>query len=253
MGAMRRTAVLSLILVLLGCVATQPQAPPPQQSAVFRAGEAALLADEFAAAERAFTQALEEAGTDADAAAEASYWVGICRHKLENPSGARTAYSNALRSSDPAVATRARLRLGDLSWAAHDWPAAREMYATARENSAQLSNEERDYASARYGRAAIRAGDWGVGIAVLTQGGGVASQLIQQTASDGQFVCAIGPLSRTDADRLFTEITDARGAAAISNSDGAWFVIVRPVETWDAAAAEAGRWRAKKVSAAALP
>ncbi|MHC5020537.1 MAG: hypothetical protein ACYTGX_10570 [Planctomycetota bacterium] len=251
---MRGAAVFVWALVLAGCAAAgRHPATPPERSAAFRDGEAALLLDDYAAAEAAFTQAVAEAGGDRERAAEASYWVGICRRKRGDADGARAALGAALGSRDAVVGARARIQLGDLSWESRDWPAARELYAAAWSNSTQLLKEEREHAGLRYGRAAIRAGDWSTGAAVLTRVPGPASRTLSRIAGDGQFACVLGPMERLTAEQVLVQVTDARGTAELWGSGADSRVIIRPFDDWAAAEAAAAKWRANNVAAAALP
>jgi tetratricopeptide (TPR) repeat protein len=254
MGGMPRAANLLWMAALAGCVAAgTPGTAPPERSPAFRDGEAALLLEDYADAEAAFTQAVAEAGGDRERAAEASYWVGICRRKRGDAAGARAALGAALGSRDAVVGARARIQLGDLAWESRDWPAARELYAAAWSNSTQLLKEERQHAGLRYGRAAIRAGDWSTGAAVLTRVPGPASRTLSRIAGDGQFACVLGPMERLTAEQLLVQVTDARGAAELWGNGADSRVIIRPFDDWAAAEAEAARWRAERVPADALP
>ncbi len=256
---MRRTAVLGLSLALLGCVAAPQPVLPPHRSAVFRAGEAALLVDDFEAAERAFTQALEEAGADVERAAEAGYWVGVCRRKQENLDGARAAWTRSLAAGDPRIAAVSRVGIGRLAWDAHDWNAAREMFTAVEGSHAPMTREERDEVRRLAAFAAIRSGNWNAGLHLYPPPEDDAINrardhaVVRHILAGGQFACVLGPYSALDAERQLQELTDARRPAEAWEHAGLAWVILRPFTSWDAADAEAQRWRAKKVSVAALP
>lgn len=256
MRGMRRAAVFLLALTLAGCVhAGRESGAPPERSQAFRDGEAALLLEDYAAAEAAFTRARAQAGEDLGRAAEASYWVGVCRRKRGDDDGAQRAWATALATTDPAVAARTRLQLGGLAWDRREWRAARESYAAvlaAGPDATQLLREERESAARRAALAAIRAGQWDAGTKAL-QRLATTTALLARVLEGGQFACVLGPFPPTESERRLEAARDGgRDAQTFDGAEGVW-IILRPFDDWDAAEAAAARWRAEQVPAAALP
>lgn len=240
-----------------GCAAPAPAPEPVPPPPAFTRGEAALLLDDYAAAAVAFAEARDGAGDDGETAAACSYWIGVCRRKLQDLEGAAAAFAQALTAREPAVAARTRVQLGHLAWEAHRWLEAREMYSAAAQNPAVLTTDVLLTARRRAAQAAIRSGDWADGrLRMATWGPSDEPRewsFVRRLANDGQFACLLGPLTALEAETKVQELADRRRPTEVWSAGAAMWVVVRPFDDWAAAEAEARLWREANVPGAALP
>jgi hypothetical protein len=249
MDDMRTTVLFALALGLAGCAAPPaPASRPPSEP--FRAGEVALLAEDYPAAAAAFGQALAQAGDDDAAAARAAYWLGVCRRAQGDADGARAAFTRALAAADPAAGARARLQLGDLAWEAQAWREAREMYSGAARDLAALTTEELLHARRRGAQASIRTCEWSDGQSRISTWGPAAEPpewtLVRRVAAGGQFACALGPVPAIEAERLLEQLHDAgRQAQAWSIGPQTW-VAARPANRRKRRAGERSAFRRRR-------